>query len=318
MKFSFPNHVGKRFNSLIISKFFMQRRKFIQHTGMVAFGVGVFGSISWDNEKYIGDTATTTDILGPFYRPNAPIRTNINPPGYSGPLFHLSGTVYKEDGKTPFSNSLVEIWQCDEYKVYDNTTDEFRYRGSQRVAKNGKYHFVTVHPIPYPIDAAGALYRPAHIHMRISGEGQQDLITQIYFKDDPHLERDPSSKSPEAINRILTIKENGKKEKMVEFNVVMQKEFKPAPEVYKKLSGIYQMNDKSLVEFYKEGDMLFVKRNGQIIEGLPYKGNNTFGTNDVEAVFELQKEGAVKVKINEYDAFDDKKNVYEGVKTFKY
>ena len=296
----------------------MQRRKFIQRTGIVAFGVGVFGNISWDNEKYIGDTATTTDILGPFYRPNAPIRTNINPPDYSGPQFHLSGSVYREDGKTPFSNCLVEIWQCDEYKVYDNTTDEFRYRGSQRVGKNGKYHFVTVHPIPYPIDAAGAVYRPAHIHMRISGDGQQDLITQIYFKDDPHLERDPSSKSPEAINRILTIKENSKKEQMVEFNVVMQKEFKPGQEVYKKLSGIYEMNDKSLVEFYREEDMLFVKRNGQIIEGLSYKGNNTFATTGLSVVFELQKEGPVKVKIEDYSAFNDKKDVYEGVKTFKY
>ena len=82
----------------------MQRRKFIQHTGMVAFGVGVFGTISWDNEKYIGDTATTTDMLGPFYRPNAPLRVNINPAGYTGPLFHLSGTVCKADGKT------VKLW----------------------------------------------------------------------------------------------------------------------------------------------------------------------------------------------------------------
>lgn len=296
----------------------MQRRKFIERTGMVAFGVGVFGNIRWENEKFVGDTPTTTDILGPFYRPNAPIRTNINPPDYTGPIFHLSGTVYKEDGKTPFANSLVEIWQCDEDKVYDNTTDDFRYRGSQRVGKNGKYSFTTVHPIPYPIDAAGTLYRPAHIHMRISGDGQQDLITQIYFKDDPHLERDPSSKSPDAVNRVLSIKENGKKEKMVEFNVVMQKEFKPAPEVYKKLSGIYQMEDKSLMEFYKEGDMLFVKLNGQIIEGFQYKGNNTFGTKYTDAIFELQKEGIVKVKLTDYDAFSDKKTVTEGLKTFKY
>ena len=296
----------------------MQRRKFIQNSGLVAFGVGVFGNISWENEKFIGDSPTTTDILGPFYRPNAPLRTNINPPGFAGPLFHLSGTVFKEDGKTPFSNCLVEIWQCDEHKVYDNTTDEFRYRGSQKVGKNGKYHFVTVHPIPYPISADGTLYRPAHIHMRISGEGQQDLITQIYFKNDPHLERDPSSKSPEAINRILTIKENSNKEKIVEFDVVMKKEFKPAQEVYKRLSGIYEMNDKSMVEFYKDGDMFFVKRNGQIIEGIGYKGNNTFGNPDFDAIFELQKDGNVKVKIVDTNIISTQKTEYEGIKTFKY
>jgi len=298
----------------------MQRRKFIQSSGMIAVGVGVFGSISWDKEKFVGDTATTTDILGPFYRPNAPLRVSINPPGYSGPQFHLSGTVLKEDGKTPFADCLVEIWQADDHKGYDNTTDEFGYRGSQKVGKNGKYHFITSLPKPYPLYEGSPVYRPAHIHMRISGEGQQDLITQIYFKDDPYLEKDPSSKSPEAINRILKIKENSKKEEMVEFTVVMQKEFKPGPEVYKKLSGIYEMNDKALMEFYKDGDMLFVKRNGQIIEGLYYKGNNTFGsgTKDLKVVFELLEGGSVKVKMDYYNEFSNKQVNAEGVKTFKY
>jgi protocatechuate 3,4-dioxygenase beta subunit len=301
----------------------MQRRKFIQQTGMVAFGVGVFGNIRWDNDKYIGDTATTTDILGPFYRPNAPMRVNINPPGYTGSLFHLSGTVYKEDGKTPFTNCLIEIWQCDEHKVYDNTTDDFRYRGSQRVGKNGKYHFITTHPLPYPLTAGSDRYRPAHIHMRISGEGQQDLITQIYFNDDPHIEKDPSASSPEAISRILQIKQNGKKEEMVAFNVVMQKEFKPGVEVYKKISGIYEMKDDSLVEFYKDGDMLMVKRNGQIIEGVSYKGNNTFmgggeGINQEKVIFEIMESGTVKVKIEYYNAFSKQDVKMEGTKTFKY
>ena len=298
----------------------MQRRKFIENTGMIAVGVGVFGNISWDKERFIGDTFTTTDILGPFYRPNAPIRTSINPAGYSGKLFHLSGTVFKEDGKTPFPGSMVEIWQADENKQYDNTSDEFLYRGSQKVGKNGKYHFITVHPIPYPVDEAGSFYRPAHIHMRISGEGQQDLITQIYFKDDPYLEKDPFAGSPEAVSRILKISENNRNEEMVQFNVVMQKEFKPGPEVYQKLSGIYNMSDKSLMEFYKDGDMLFVKWNGQIIAGLSDKGNNTFGggPNDLEAAFELQPGGLVKVKIDYARPVVATENHLVGVKTFKY
>ena len=301
----------------------MQRRKFIQHTGMFAVGVGVFGSISWDKEKFVGDTATTTDILGPFYRPNAPLRVNINPPGYSGSLFHLSGTVFKQDGKTPFTNCLVEIWQCDEHKVYDNTSDDFGYRGSQRVGSYGKYHFITTHPLPYPLSEGSDIYRPAHIHMRISGDGQQDLITQIYFKDDPYLEKDPSSNSPEAINRILKIKANSKKEEMVTFDVVMQKEFKPSAEVYNKVSGIYEMNNESLIEFYKAGDMLMIKRNGQIVEGLSYKGNNTFiggsgGSNTRKAVFDLQEGGTVKVKIDYHNAYSSKDITMEGVKTFKY
>jgi protocatechuate 3,4-dioxygenase beta subunit len=310
-------------NSRIRKQTTMQRRKFIRNSGMIAVGIGAFGHISWDKEKFVGDTNTTTDILGPFYRPNAPLRVNINPPGYSGEVFHLSGTVFRQDGKTPFANSLVEIWQADDVKGYDNISDTFWYRGSQRVGKNGKYHFITAMPKAYPIFPGSDIHRPAHIHMRISGEGQQDLITQIYFKDDPLLEKDPSTRSPEAINRILEIKTNGKNETMVQFDVVMQKEFKPAPEVYKKLSGIYEMNDDSLIEFYKDGDMLMVKRNGQIVEGLSYTGTNTFvggakGTSTTRAVFELQEGGAVKVKIDHYNAYSKKEGKTEGVKAFRY
>jgi catechol 1,2-dioxygenase len=78
----------------------MQRRTFIKESGMVALSLGVFGNIRWENDRFVGDT--TTDILGPFYRPGAPLRTNINPEGFTGEILHLSGTILKSDGKTPF------------------------------------------------------------------------------------------------------------------------------------------------------------------------------------------------------------------------
>ena len=80
----------------------MQRRKFVTDSGVLAIGIGIFGRIQFNGKKFIGDTPTTTDILGPFYRPGAPLRVNINPPGFSGEPLHLSGTVLKEDQKTPF------------------------------------------------------------------------------------------------------------------------------------------------------------------------------------------------------------------------
>ena len=55
----------------------MQRRKFIKDSGMVAIGVGVFGTINWNKDRFTGNTTTTTDILGPFYRPGAPFRKNL-------------------------------------------------------------------------------------------------------------------------------------------------------------------------------------------------------------------------------------------------
>jgi protocatechuate 3,4-dioxygenase beta subunit len=277
----------------------MERRKFFKDTGMLAIGIGVFGKISWSNDRYIGDTETTTDLLGPFYRPGAPVRININSKDYKGKLFHISGTVFKEDGKTPFENCTVDIWQCDENMSYDNTSDEYRYRGVQKTGTDGKYHFIGMHPVPYPIEDT-SIWRPAHIHMLVSGEGQQDLITQIYLQGDPHLEKDHGAMSPSASKRILKISRNSNNEEAISFDIVMAKEFKPDETVFAKLTGVYKMNDQSSMEFYKKDDFLFMKWNGQIWEGLSYKGNNTFsGATDNSTVvsFQLLPNGDVKIKV---------------------
>jgi catechol 1,2-dioxygenase len=294
----------------------MLRRKFLKDSGMVAMGIGVFGSIRWNNDRFIGNTPTTTDILGPYYRPNAPIRTNINPGDYLGSVFHLSGTIFKVDGTTPFANCLVEIWQCDEKQVYDNTSDDYKYRGSQKTDTKGKYHFITAPPVAYKISEQSNDYRPAHIHMRISGEGQQDLVTQIYFKGDPHIEKDPFSSMPQAASRILPITKNNKNEQMVLFDIVMAKEFKPSDSVFKKISGVYQMNNNSLSEFYREGDSLFMKLNGQIVSVLSYKGSNEFvSANNTVVHFELQTDGGVKVCVKRENTSECAET---GVKVFKY
>ena len=155
----------------------MKRRNFVKDTGIVVLGIGVFGSIRWSDDRFIGNNATTTDILDPFYRPAAPVRININPPEFTGELFHLSGKIYKEDGKTAAHNCLIEIWQCDQNGVYDNTSEDYKYRGAQKTGIEGKYHFITTQPISYPAGPNSNVYRPAHIHLRISSEKQQDLIT---------------------------------------------------------------------------------------------------------------------------------------------
>lgn len=276
----------------------MQRRTFIEGMSLSAVGMGAFGSISWREGRFIGDTPTTTDILGPWYRPGAPFRKNLNPTDFQGEILRLSGTVFREDGKSPMGNCLIEIWQCNKEGLYDNTSDEFIYRASQRVNRNGTYSFVTGIPVPYPTEADPSQYRPAHIHMRISAEGQQDLITQLYFKGDPNLETDPSTKSPLAINRILPLTKIKDNESELRFDVILRNEYLPDDDVFRKVSGIYKMSDNAMMEFYREGDLLFYKRNNQIMGGLSYRDANTFigGVNDTEATFELQPQNNASVR----------------------
>jgi catechol 1,2-dioxygenase len=279
----------------------MQRRKFIKETGLMAVGISFFGKVSRGEDKFIADTPTTTDILGPFYRPGAPIRTNINPFGYAGEIFHIYGTLFKEDGRTPFANARIEIWQCDENKVYDNLSDEFRYRGTQITGVDGKYHFICMHPIPYPAGDDPDKLRPAHIHLLISGEGQQDLITQIYLEGDPHILEDLAAAAPDAVKRILKIQPLNAKEESVQFDIVLAKELKPADAVFKRLTGIYKMNDASIVEFYRQNDLLMMKWKSLLRIGLTYKGNNKFTggySESTTAIFELLPGSHTKVKIH--------------------
>lgn len=285
---------------------------------MAALTIGVFGKIKWDGEKYVGTDPTTTDILGPFYRPGAPFKTDLIEPGTKGETLHFGGTVFGKDGKTPVNGALVEIWHCNEDGIYDNTSDNYVYRAAAKTSADGKYRFKTIMPVPY---AAGqTVIRPAHIHMRISGDsGTQDLVTQIYFKGDKYIDGDSSSSDPKSLNRILDMSKNEKNEKVVKFDIYLKEAYVLEAAAFKKIAGLYEMNDKSMTEFYRDGDQLFAKINGQIMEALDYIGNNSFlgGLAQTKAQFELLSNGGTKVKVSYLG--DNKKWIeIDGTKTLKY
>ena len=49
----------------------MKRRTFVKNSTLTAFSIATIGSIHWNGKSFVGDNTTTTDILGPFYRPGA-------------------------------------------------------------------------------------------------------------------------------------------------------------------------------------------------------------------------------------------------------
>ena len=281
----------------------MKRRAFIQKSSMMAVAVSTFGGIQWNGKNFVGNSPTTTDILGPFYRPGAPMRSNIIPTNSSGIPMNLQGTIFDENGENPLKNALVEIWQCDENEYYDNTSDNYLFRGAVKTGNNGKYDFKTIVPVPYKANANDeSSWRPAHIHMRISVPKQQDLITQIYFKGDQYIDNDTWASSPGAVNRVLEIVKNSDEEHDVTFDVVLRKEYPLDNNVYDRITGIYQMDDKSNIEFIKNDDLLFIKRNGHLVEGLRYIGNNSFegGIGNPKVTFELLEKNSTKAVVSFY------------------
>jgi catechol 1,2-dioxygenase len=279
----------------------MERRNFIKNSTLTVLSISAFGSISWNGKSFEGDTPTTTDILGPFYRPGAPIRTNLRLASSTGTPILLKGIIFKEDGKTPVNDALVEIWHCDEHEVYDNASDEYNYRGGQKTKADGKYEFKSILPVPYKANPTNeASYRPAHIHMRVSVPNQQDLVTQLYFKGGKYVDTDNFASAPQAVDRILDVTTDTRTgESLIVFHVTMSKEIPLDTAVYKKITGLYRMEDDSKVEFIKKDDLLFMKRNGQLVVSLKYMGNNTFegGIGFPKVRFELLPDGGSKAVI---------------------
>ena len=181
----------------------MDRKKFILSSSLAAFAMTTFGSIIKEaNGNFIGDCDTTNDILGPFYRPDAPFRSDLTYDGLAGNRILLKGKVFKQDCVTPLKAALVEIWHCNTEGEYDNDTKDFKQRACWNTNENGEYSFKTIVPGKY---LNGELYRPAHIHYRVTEKNSRELISQIYFKGDPHIAKDPWASQEKAKLRILQI-----------------------------------------------------------------------------------------------------------------
>jgi len=181
----------------------MDRKKFIITASLTAIGLSTFGTIiKLPTGDFHGDCETTNDILGPFYRANAPIRSDLITEGLVGQRIKLSGTVFKSDCKTPLKNAMVEIWHCDSEGVYDNESDAFNQRARVITDETGAYSFQTILPGKY---LNGRLYRPAHIHYRVTEQNSKELISQIYFQGDPDIAKDPWASQKKAQLRILDV-----------------------------------------------------------------------------------------------------------------
>jgi catechol 1,2-dioxygenase len=297
----------------------MDRRKFVKNTSLAALSIGAFGKIIRDGSNFVTDSPTTTDILGPAYRPGAPFRMNINPPDFAGIPLHLKGTIYKSDGKTPFDNCTMEIWQCLKNGRYDMVSDDYICRGQIKTKKDGTYHFITTHPVAYTINKEKTVYRAEHIHLLVSGGlGEQDLVTQIYFKGDKHIAGDRYALSPGSASRILETIKNSKNEDVIVFDIFMKKEFPLDDTAYNKMVGVYALDDKSTARLFRKGDILFLESDEQIGEAFFYKGDNQFESGAGDPIrFDFEADGRTRIS-GSYTDLAHKVYSFTGVRIVKY
>ncbi len=276
----------------------MQRRRFIKDTALTAMAISAAGYIRFNGKKFEGDCETTTDILGPYYRPGAPIRSNMRISGDGGQPVLLSGQVKHKDCKTPLKDACVELWHCDGKGVYDNDSPDFRYRAKTYCDEAGNYSFETVLPVPY--DVGDGSTRPAHFHLLISAAGYQTLITQLYFTGDKYIDSDSSASSPAARRRILDIKKDDDGQKLVWFPITMSEQLPADEAVIDRLAGSYARTDMQKSEvLYKKDKLLWIKDPESINGGYPlqYIGENSFVYYgwDSKYTFTIQQDGSVRL-----------------------
>jgi catechol 1,2-dioxygenase len=295
----------------------MERRNFLKASALSAVAVSATGFISFAGNGYVGDCETTSDILGPFYRPESPVRSNLVIKGEKGELVELLGKIKHQDCTTPYKNAKVELWHCDGNGVYDNSSTDFKYRGTTFSDENGIYSFQTVLPVSY--DVGNGQIRPAHFHMMITAEGYQPLVTQLYFNGDKYIEKDAFANSEFAKRRILEVSETGKSKK-VYFDVSMAKIIPADPSAIDKLLGIYvsQSDRTKSREFFKKNNSLWLK-NEVFGEEYRYIGNNTFEYSGMPKgmfetyTFEISGSGAVKCTLK-YQSENNEKGTAEFLK----
>jgi protocatechuate 3,4-dioxygenase beta subunit len=151
-------------------------------------------ALVWTTRAAASCDATESNIEGPFYKPGAPERSVLVEPGMKGVPLTVSGRVLNTRCE-PLPHAVLDIWQCDADGQYDN--QGYTLRGKLQADGKGRYEFRTILPPPYKVSATR--YRPAHIHLKISGAGAPVLTTQLYFEGDPWNVRDS------AYRRSLTI-----------------------------------------------------------------------------------------------------------------
>ncbi len=153
-----------------------------------------------------GQTETTANQLGPFWRMNSPRTENggsIVRSATPGPVLFVNAAVRDQSGK-PIEGAEVDVWHSSPDGFYDQQDPnqvDMNLRGKFTTDAQGHFGFRSVKPAGYPIPMDGPVgelvratgrhhYRPAHLHFLIFKPGFKTLISQVYSNDDERLETD--------------------------------------------------------------------------------------------------------------------------------
>ncbi len=171
-----------------------------------AGSMGLSSLICLLNNGDHGQTETTANLMGPFWRQGSPATENggsiVRSPTVGDPIF-VNAWV-RDNGGSPVAGAQVDVWHTSADGYYENQDPEqadMNLRGTFTTDETGHIWFSSVKPAGYPIPISGPVgellkaqgrhnMRPAHIHFMIHKPGYKTQFSQVYSADDPHLETD--------------------------------------------------------------------------------------------------------------------------------
>lgn len=178
-----------------------ERQEFILLSDILGFSMLV-DAIS--NRRPAGATEST--VVGPFHVADAPKRAmgdNISLDGI-GESCLFEGRVIDLDGK-PVPGAKIDVWSDNADGYYDvqqpDTQPKWNNRGIFTTGADGRYSFVGIKPVSYPIPDDGPVgqllgklgrhpFRPAHMHYFVSAAGFDTLTTHTFVDGDEYLSSD--------------------------------------------------------------------------------------------------------------------------------
>jgi catechol 1,2-dioxygenase len=153
-----------------------------------------------------GQTETTANMMGPFWRMHSPPTENggsiVRAPTPGEPIFVKAWV--KDTSGQPVADAEVDVWHTSAEGFYENQDPaqvDMNLRGKFTTDAQGHIAFRSVKPAGYPLPVNGPVgdllrkqgrhnMRPAHIHFMIYKPGYKTQFSQVYSSDDPHLETD--------------------------------------------------------------------------------------------------------------------------------
>lgn len=150
--------------------------------------------------------ATENTVFGPFFVAGAPEKNmgDCISLDKKGELCLYEGQVKELNGQ-PIANARIHAWSDNDEGFYDVQQPEaqpkWNNRGVFTTGADGRYQFLGIKPVSYPIPDDGPVgkllqqlgrhpYRPAHMHFMVEAPGYETVITHTFVKGDSYLESD--------------------------------------------------------------------------------------------------------------------------------